>query len=89
MGHKAATKAGTHPATYWQKAVSMRYYWYVLSKLEMKPYCAQGYLFLGELYSDGGQKEKAVDKLKKAEGMYQEMGMDYWLVKTQEVLDRL
>jgi tetratricopeptide (TPR) repeat protein len=61
----------------------------ILDKLKIKPYCAQGYLFLGELYADRGQREKAVDKLKKAEGMYQEMGMDYWLDKTQEVMDRL
>jgi len=37
-----------------------------------------GYLFLGELYADRGQGEKA-----------QEMGMDYWLARTQEVLGRL
>jgi hypothetical protein len=33
--------------------------------------------------------EKALENLKKAEGMYQEMGLDYWLGKTQEVLGRL
>ena len=27
--------------------------------------------------------------LKKAEGLFREMGMDYWLDKTQEVLDTL
>jgi len=27
--------------------------------------------------------------LKKAEGMMQEMGLDYWLHRTQEVLERV
>jgi hypothetical protein len=44
---------------------------------------------LGELYADTGQKEKALEHLKKAEERFQEMGMDYWLAKTQEVLERL
>ncbi len=48
-----------------------------------------GYLFLGELYLDTGQKEKALENLKKAGGMFKEMGMDYWLAKTDEVLKRL
>jgi hypothetical protein len=41
---------------------------------------------LEKLYSDGGQKEKALEYLKKAEEMTKEMGMDYWLAKTKEVL---
>ena len=56
---------------------------------ELKPLYSIGYLFLGELYADAGQREDALENLKKAEGMYQEMGMDYWLGKTQEVLGRL
>ena len=36
---------------------------------------------------DAGQKEKAIEKLKKAESLYQEMGMDYWLNRTREVLE--
>jgi hypothetical protein len=30
-----------------------------------------------------------VENLKDAEGMFQEMGMDYWLGKSQEALKRL
>jgi hypothetical protein len=30
-----------------------------------------------------------VDNLKKAKGMMQEMGMEYWLHRTQEVLERV
>jgi hypothetical protein len=48
-----------------------------------------GYLFLGEVYVDTGQKDKALETLKKAEGMFKEMGMDYWLVKTQDALKGL
>ena len=48
-----------------------------------------GYLYLGELYLNGGKKEKAMDNLKKAESMFREMGMDYWLGKAQEVLGKL
>jgi hypothetical protein len=31
----------------------------------------------------------AIKNLKKAEKMFQKMGMDYWLVRTQEVLAKL
>jgi tetratricopeptide (TPR) repeat protein len=55
----------------------------------MRPSCSEGYLYLGELYADMGQREKALETLKKAEGMFQEMGMDYWLHRTQEVLQVL
>jgi tetratricopeptide (TPR) repeat protein len=58
-------------------------------ELKLKPYSAQGCLFLGELYADRGQREKTLANLKKAEGMFQEMGMHYWLARTQEVLGRL
>jgi tetratricopeptide (TPR) repeat protein len=61
----------------------------ILEKLRLKPHSSQGYLYLGEFYTDIGQKEKAKENLKKAERMFQEMGMDYWLAKTQEVLNRL
>jgi len=44
---------------------------------------------LGELYLGTGQREKGLKNLKKAEAMFKEMGMDYWLARTPEVLDRL
>ncbi len=56
---------------------------------KMRPSCSEGYLYLGELYADTGQKEKALEILRKAEGMLQEMGMDYYLRRTQEVLARV
>jgi len=61
----------------------------IFSELEMKPWCAIAYSELGALYADTGQKEAATENLKKAEAEFQDMGMDYWLRRTQEVLDRV
>jgi N6-adenosine-specific RNA methylase IME4 len=36
-----------------------------------------------------GHKDEDLETLKKAEGMMQEMGMGYWLRRTQEVLDKI
>ena len=58
----------------------------LLQTLGHKPQYATGLMYLSKLYADAGQKEEAVKNLKKAEKMCQEMGMDYWLGKTQEVL---
>ena len=41
------------------------------------------------IYADTGRKEKALESLKEAETAFREMGMDYWLRRTQEVLKRL
>ena len=57
--------------------------------MKLKALYAPGYHHLGELYADTGQKDKAMETLKKAAKMFQEMEMDYWLTKTNEVLDRL
>jgi predicted Zn-dependent protease len=61
----------------------------VYEELKMRPFSAWGYHYLCELYADTGQKDKALENFKKAEEMFREMGMDYWLAKTQEVLGRL
>jgi class 3 adenylate cyclase/tetratricopeptide (TPR) repeat protein len=61
----------------------------MLEELKLKPSQAEGYLFLGELYVDLGQKERALESLKKAQGMFQEMGMDYYLLGTQKALEKL
>jgi tetratricopeptide (TPR) repeat protein len=47
------------------------------------------YSSIGELYTEAGQTEKARQILTLAEGMFQEMGMDYWQRRTQEVLEKL
>jgi hypothetical protein len=41
---------------------------------------------LGELDLNTGKTEKAIENLKRAEGMFLKMGMDYWLGKAQGVL---
>jgi tetratricopeptide (TPR) repeat protein len=61
----------------------------IFEELRIKAFSSHGYLYLGEVYADAGQKDKAIKNLKKSEGMFKEMGMDYWLAKTQEVLNRL
>jgi tetratricopeptide (TPR) repeat protein len=58
----------------------------MLEELKLRPWVSQGYFFLGELYTDSGQKEKALENLTKAETEFKDMGMDYWLNKTREVL---
>ena len=61
----------------------------ILEELKLQPYVSTGCLFLGELYADVGQREKALENLKTAEVMFQEMGMDYYLAKTKKVLERV
>jgi tetratricopeptide (TPR) repeat protein len=61
----------------------------ILNKLRLRPWSARGYYFLGEHYADTRQKEKALKALRKAKRMFREMGMDYWLARTQSALERL
>jgi class 3 adenylate cyclase/tetratricopeptide (TPR) repeat protein len=57
----------------------------IADELKTKPFYAQGHLFLGELYARVGQKGKALENLTKAETMFQEMGMDYWLAEARKI----
>jgi class 3 adenylate cyclase/tetratricopeptide (TPR) repeat protein len=61
----------------------------ILEDLRIRPYSSQGYLALGELYADTGQPDKALEALKKAEAEFRDMGMDYWLRRTEEVLAKV
>ena len=61
----------------------------IIEPLKLQPFYADGYLALGEINADRGQKEEALGYLKKAESMFEEMGMDYWLAKTREILNRI
>jgi tetratricopeptide (TPR) repeat protein len=61
----------------------------ILDELKLKPLYAPGYHHLGNLYADTGQKEKALESLKRASKLFQEMGMDYWLTKTQGILESI
>ena len=51
--------------------------------------CAYGYLFLGEVFEQAGRRDEAIENLKIAEKMGQEMEMGYWLTRTREALARL
>jgi class 3 adenylate cyclase/tetratricopeptide (TPR) repeat protein len=61
----------------------------LLEELGLRSHVGWGYLWLGEVYAESGRREEALKTLKKAEGMFREMGMDYWLGKAQEALARL
>jgi tetratricopeptide (TPR) repeat protein len=61
----------------------------MVQDLQMKPLQAMGHLYLGETYAVAGQKEKALSSLKKAHQMCQEMGMDYFLARTEKALKAL
>jgi len=58
----------------------------ICEKLKTRPFYTQGYLFLGQLYLNAGDKEKAIELLQKAEAMFREMGMDYWLGEARAAL---
>jgi len=60
-----------------------------LARFKLRPGIANGYLYLGEFYSDTGQNEKAIESLTRAEAEFREMGMGYWLNRTQEILGRI
>jgi class 3 adenylate cyclase/tetratricopeptide (TPR) repeat protein len=68
---------------YLRRGVSMA------DEMELKPLYAQGHLFLGEVFEIDGRKDDAIENLKIAEKMGKEMGMGYWLTRTQEALARL
>jgi tetratricopeptide (TPR) repeat protein len=58
----------------------------IFEELKERPDIAVAFLYLGEIYSDSGQRDKSFETIKKAESMFQEMGMDYWLAKAQKAL---
>jgi class 3 adenylate cyclase/tetratricopeptide (TPR) repeat protein len=61
----------------------------ILNELKSKPFLSIGYLFLGEFCMAVGRQDVALKNLHLAEGMFEEMGMDYWLNKTRKALRRL
>ena len=61
----------------------------LLEELGIRASSSLGYLWLGEVYAESGRREEALENLKKAEAMFQEMGMDYWLGKARELLARI
>jgi len=64
----------------------------ILEELKVKALCAVGYLFLGEFFASAGRKEEAMESLKKAEALYQEMEItseSHWLTRTNDALKKL
>ena len=64
----------------------------IAEECKARAFAAQGYLFLGELFTEAGKKEDALENLKKAEAMYLEMKVtprSHWFARTQEALHRL
>ena len=61
----------------------------MLDDLQIRPRYAEGLMYLEELYADAGQRGAALENLKKAAGMFQEMGMDYWLTQVRKILDTM
>lgn len=61
----------------------------IFAKSHVRPREAVGYLYLAELQANVDRKAKSLENLKKAESMFQAMGMDYWLGKAREALARL
>ena len=52
----------------------------------LKAYVCEGYYFLGEHFAEIDKKKKASKYLNKANEMFNEMDMPYWLSKTKKVL---
>ena len=58
----------------------------MLKETGARPSLYLGHLWLGEVYTEAGRREEALENLTKAETMFRQMGMDYWQAKAQEVL---
>jgi hypothetical protein len=58
-------------------------------ELGLPPLFALGYMFLGEVCAASGRPKEALEHLKKAEALFEGMGMDFWLGRTREVLTRI
>lgn len=57
--------------------------------MKLKTWYSLGNLFRAEYYLTAGDKEKSLGELQKATALFEEMGMDFWLVRTREVLEKL
>ena len=64
----------------------------ILEDCKLKAWSSIGYLHLGEFLTNVGRTEEALQSLKKAEALYQEMEItpqSYWLTRTKDALARL
>lgn len=61
----------------------------ILSQRKVLPWATVGYFLLGEFYADNGNMKNALANLNRAESLFKEMNMDYWLNKTRKILQAL
>ena len=61
----------------------------VLEDLKSRPFASTACLLLAELYADIGDKKKALSEMRRAEASFSEMGMDYYLARTEKALEKL
>lgn len=61
----------------------------ILDHLKMTPWKAQGTLFLGELYQNAGDRDKACEYLEIAKKMFQKMEMAYWTARAEAYLRKV
>jgi len=64
----------------------------ILEDRKIKAHSAIGYLHLGEFLANAGRKEEALESLKKAESLYQEMEVtseSHWLTRTKDAIKKL
>ena len=64
----------------------------ILEDSKIKAWSTVGYLLLGEFLANAGRKEEALESLKKAETLYEEMEVtpqSYWLTRTKDAIKKL
>jgi len=61
----------------------------ILEELKVKILYSVGVFFLGEFYAHTGRREESLKNLTLAEGLFQEMGINYWLARTEIILANL
>jgi tetratricopeptide (TPR) repeat protein len=61
----------------------------ILDKYGLRTLFAIGVFTMGEIYARYVNREQALQSLKKAETMFKEMGMDYWLAQTYTIYAEL
>jgi tetratricopeptide (TPR) repeat protein len=58
-------------------------------ELGLRAFYPVGYMILGAVYAESGHPKEALEHLKKAEALFEEMEMDYYLGRTREILGKL
>jgi tetratricopeptide (TPR) repeat protein len=61
----------------------------ILENRKISPWSSVSYYILGKFYSNNGYPNRAAEFLKTAENLFTEMGMAYWLNRTEKALKKL